>query len=161
MARKRRSKKGGSRLSENQVLHLLLGFCFNSFEGRALDFPFRDEAHQRQLWNENRDRLINKDVGDGGGPVRREPGTRPAAFWAFDAPEPRRIIQNAEYWQPPPGKENDWRRYWGMHPILHPVDNWEEAGYPLPEYETEASYLRRLKLLLPGEAEALEKINGE
>lgn len=161
MSRKRKSKKGGSRLSENQVLHLLLGFCFNSFEGRELDFPFRDEAHRRQLWQENRDRLIRRGVGDGGVLVRREPGTRPAGWWSCDAPEPRLKIENGEYWRAAPGHEEAWREYRGMDPAMVPTTKNLEIGNYVVEYETEADYLRRLNLLLPGEAEALEKINGE
>ena len=156
MAR-RRSKKG-SGLTENQLLHLLTGDCFDSMEGRAPGFPFRSDDHRRQLWRENRHRLIDKDVGDDDGLVKREPGTRPAAWWSYDAPEPRRIIKNAEYWQLPQGEEEGWRRYGGMHPIMHPVDGWSAAGYPLQEYESEADYLRRLGLLLPGEEEAMNDL---
>ncbi len=161
MSNKRRSRKTGPALSENQALHLLIGICFDSHEGRALDFPFRDEAHRRQLWNENRDRLIQKDVGPGGGLVQREPGTRPAAFWAFDAPEPRQKIENGEYWRAAPGHEEAWREYRGMDRAMVPTTENLEIDNYVVEYETEADYLRRLNLLLPGEAEALEKINGE
>jgi len=70
MAR-RRSKKG-SGLTENQLLHLLTGDCFDSMEGRDLGFPFRSDDHRRQLWRENRHRLIDKDVGDDDGLVKRE-----------------------------------------------------------------------------------------
>lgn len=60
--------------------------------------------------------------------VRRYPGTRPAAFWRVEAPEPRRRLD---------GRPARWRGPRGTH----------GAG----EYEGQAAYLDRLGLLLKGE----------
>jgi len=163
MSGKRRSRRmahGG--LSENQILHLLNGHCWDSMEGCQPGFPFRDEQHQRECWRKHRDLLIGKDLDEATGRlVEREPGTRPAGFWAYDAPEPLRILKNAEWWKVEAGHESEWRCYWGMHPATHPAEGWSEAGYPLAEYETEADYLERLGLWLPGERERWQAMQRE
>lgn len=157
MPRKRvRSKKRNKgELTEEQVHHLLIGFCAGD------DFPFKSEAHRRGLWERHKDFLITKDLEPsetGLDLVDREPGTRPHAWWSYSAPEPRRIIKNAKYWRPLSGEENSWRAYFGIYPVLLPAnkDVWRETTFPFWEYETEYEYLKRLGLLLPGEAERLE-----
>jgi hypothetical protein len=93
--------------------------------------------------------------------ARRHPGTRPRQWWKHDAPEPR-------------------KRLGGIGTPLHECSAyalWLEFGVPVgwrrrdehdflsrgisldpanpPRYESEASYLRRLGLLLPGERKRL------
>lgn len=163
---KRRSqKKSNLPLSFNQILHLLLGWCFGSMEGRDLQFPFQSEEHRRQVWEDNREFLINKDANGDAELAQREPGTRPAAWWDYDSPEPRKIIKNAQFWEhrePPYMKKRGESPYsFGISKVMHPVEGWSAAGYPLAEYESEADYLQRLGLLLPGEAEALKNQRGD
>jgi hypothetical protein len=40
-----------------------------------------DEAQQRALWEQHRDRIVAEHVAE-------NPGTRPTRWWEFDAPEP-------------------------------------------------------------------------
>ena len=47
--------------------------------------PFATVDAERSAWIEHRDYLLGKWIAD-------EPGTRPAAWWKFDAPERRRRI---------------------------------------------------------------------
>ncbi len=150
---KRRSSKTGGSLTEEQATDLLIGISM-------ADKPFRDDDHRRQCWDANKQHLIDKDYSING-IHKREPGTRPHAWWMYSAPEPRRKIENGEYWTAAPGHEEGWRKYYGMDTVMHPADGWSEAGYPLVEYETEADYLRRLNLLLPGEAEALAEMQAD
>lgn len=96
MARKRRSKTNRlAPLTDDQTLHLLIGWCFNSFKYKNTDFPFEDDEHRRQLWEHNRDYLVDKDI-NYTGVCKRKPGTRPAAWWDYEAPEPRRDLESEE-----------------------------------------------------------------
>lgn len=70
--------------------------------------------------------------------VRRHPGTRPAAWWRVEASEPRRRLD---------GRPARWRGPRGTH----------GAG----EYESEATHLRRLGLLLKGEAARIPAVAWE
>lgn len=59
MARKRRSKTNRlDPLTDDQTLHLLIGWCFNSFKYKNLDFPFDGDEHRRQLWEYNCVRVV-------------------------------------------------------------------------------------------------------
>ena len=147
--RVRSKKKNRGELTEDQLHHLLIGLCAGD------DFPFKSEEHRRELWERHKAFLITKDLSpdDNLALVDREPGTRPHAWWNYDAPEPRRIVKNAEYWRPIPGEENSWRAHFGMHTVLLPANNeaWPEENFPFWRYETEYEYLKRLGLLLLGE----------
>ena len=66
-------------------------------------------------------------------------GTRPAAWWKYDAPEPRRVTRGTL----PEGSDRD---YFGMSRFC----------YGSVEYEEEADYLNRLDLLTDAEREILE-----
>lgn len=85
MPRKRvRSKKRNKgELTEDQACHLLCGMCVWP------EFPFKNEEERRRLWEQNRDWLITRCVA-GGEFTDREPGTRPTAWWDYEAPEPLR-----------------------------------------------------------------------
>jgi hypothetical protein len=89
-----------------------------------------------QFWRQHRDDVLIQYVRD-------QPGHRPPLWWRHDAPQPTR------------------RRLSGSGSALyHPGDiTWN--GIPMswtglcdddpPAYESEAAYLRRLGLLVPGE----------
>ncbi len=81
--------------------------------------------------------------------IAENPGTRPATWWRDVATEPRRVTRQA-----------------GM--VIHDIPGgWSDAGVPLIwhagtflfegryEVESQAAYLRRLKLLREGEAKRL------
>ncbi len=74
--RKRRSSRGKTQLTEDQVQHLLIGFCIGS------DFPFESEEHRRRLWRQHKDWLMTVKIHPDG--LReRKPGDRMPAAW-FD-----------------------------------------------------------------------------
>ncbi len=75
--RKRRSSRGKTQLTEDQVQHLLIGFCIGS------DFPFESDEHRRQLWELHKDRLLTVEICPDG--LReRKPGTYPAAWFDYE-----------------------------------------------------------------------------
>jgi hypothetical protein len=78
------------------------------------------------------------------------PGTRPWGWWRYEAEEPRRVIRGAELLKPR-RKPEDWRFYWKDHRGVQAFRQWRPKAAELPLIESEAAYLRRLKLLLPGE----------
>jgi hypothetical protein len=91
--------------------------------------------------------------------VKRWPGTRPARWWEYSAPEPRRrlggtgtplhecsaYIAPFEY-----GIPSAWRTHGDYFTSGTPIDPADP-----PRFESEAKYLLRLGLLLPGERERL------
>jgi hypothetical protein len=109
------------------------------------------------LWTTLRDEVIAEHVAE-------YPGTRPIRWWTYDAPEPRRRIGGI-------GEQMG-----GLHVFDRgvPVSGWvtedtlatyRRLGTPLgllaintsdpPTFESEAAYLDRLGLLLPGEKRRL------
>lgn len=87
---------------------------------------------------------------------RSKPGTRPFAFWLFDAPEPRRRIGGKGI--------ADFEHYpaiwpclkWGLPQYWH---NFNESDPP--KFESEASYLRRHGLLFKSEEKRLTAADFE
>lgn len=96
--------------------------------------------------------------------ARRYPGTRPSAWWRYAAPEPRQRLggvgdaacmhlANAprlDYGLPSAWITAATRRTWSDIPRAAAIDPADP-----PRFEAEATYLRRLGLLLPGEAARL------
>lgn len=92
------------------------------------------------------------------------PGTRPWAWWEFDAPELRRRLNGVHPFDNPerneqirelekerPDSQRDaFKLYMGLPSILMIRDDFE------CDYETQETYLRRLDLLMPEEIEMLE-----
>ncbi len=96
--RGRHVKHVGAPLHEDQLGHLQHGPAGVFFHDAPAmlgygtrTFPFKDEEHRRQLWAEHREQLLAYKFGftmdEKLGP--REPGTRPAAWWNYEAPGPR------------------------------------------------------------------------
>ena len=80
------------------------------------------------------------------------PGKRPKAFWRLEAPEMRRRLGGRG------APESDVLACVPTFARGIPTD-WDEDGfdrYDPPTFESEATYLRRLKLLLPGELRRLK-----
>jgi hypothetical protein len=76
------------------------------------------------------------------------PGSRPWAWWAFEAPGPRRQVG--------PGPRSIGPQLW------FGVPRFLEAPPAVGQFETEAEFLRRNKLLLPGEeTRSLRSVGGE
>lgn len=121
---------------------------------------FSSEEERAELWRELGEEVVREHIAG-------HPGTRPVRWWTYDAPEPRRrlggvgtpcherlanlLILNR-------GIPDDWIS-------ADTIATYERLGRPLdvpavdqsdpPIYESEASYLQRLGLLLPGERRRL------
>ena len=126
-------------LTESQIHHLISGWCIDSPVRwhERLGFPFKDEDHRKEAWGENRDFLMtlrNDELSYG----TYLQGTRPGAWWDYDAPEPRKLISGTFV-----AVGNDLFR--GI------PKRFEDK--PVAKWETEFQYLERLDLLFPGEKE--------
>lgn len=101
----------------------------------VLDGPDRTEAELREIWLNHRDDLLREWIA-------AKPGTRPWAWWAFDAPREfrRRVAGDGT---PVPGCSN----YFGQPSLI-------EGDYSIgsrTEYEPERDYLKRHGLLTKAE----------
>lgn len=143
--RKRKSSRRKAAFDEERAIDVLLGYFITP--------KFKDVGERRAFWKQNKDFLIDKTF-TVGGIVTRAPGTRPLPWWQFDAPEHRRIVKGAEYWII--DDRDAWRNSKGCFARTRPRPGWKAAGMPPLVYETEAAYLKRLNLLLPGEAERIK-----
>jgi hypothetical protein len=120
--------------------------------GRGGAWEFLEKRPLSAVWAEHEQAIVAWHI-------RRGPGRRPARWWEFSAPEPRRRLGgrgtplhectayalSLHY-----GIPADWRR----------VGDYFTSGTPIdpqvpPRFESEAKYLLRLGLLLPGERERL------
>lgn len=118
------------------------------------------------LWREHGEKVTAEHA-------RRFPGSRPSRWWQFSAPEPRRRLSGIGT----PCHERlayDPELYCGVpaHWITPGlVDTYRRIGTDLavpainpgdpPMYESEASYLTRMGLLLPGERRRLRAADFE
>ncbi|HJU18585.1 MAG TPA: hypothetical protein VJ770_19205 [Stellaceae bacterium] len=121
--------------------------------------PLLDAEELPVLWEAIRDDVIAEHV-------RNYPGTRPRGWWAFDAPEPRRKLGGTG--EPrgtslcgltPSGLYDD-------YPKPRELDNPYLKGYPTdpadpPVFESQAAYLDRHGLFLPGERRRLKAADFE
>ncbi len=134
MLRKRRLPKyriGHRPMTEEQKRYLLDVVASNG----SLEIPFESEQERRVVWFQNRERLLREHIA-------AKPGTRPSAWWAYEAPEPRQLLSGVVEQV---GKE----LYCGM-PVLT-KDIYEES-----QFETEYDYLKRLGLLFDSEIQPRE-----
>src|SRR5262249_49105146 len=93
------------------------------------------EDQLREAWEQLRERVLAEHIAE-------QPGTRPWAWWQWDAPEPRRKLD--------PGPESSWPCRWHGYPLVYgPVR-------PEDQYEAEVDYLRRLGLLTEDEKRLLD-----
>lgn len=137
-------------LTGPEKFHLLKG-CdfFNDAYGRE----HIDLDRMRADWHEFRDELLQEWI-------EHNPGTRPFAWWRFDATErrrptdgrphpfddPKRIAAVARHYEQYPGNARDMDRlYFGVPAIVF--------GDGLRRYESERKYLERLALMFPGETD--------
>ncbi len=132
-----------------------------------IDFRYFDTDEWQGQWVKHRDTVLREWV-------RLHPGSRPSTWWAVDAPEPRRRLAGI-------GTPSHERLAHAEHYVLGVPDQWitqdqvciyrehmdTELGIPAldpenpPVYESEAAYLARLGLLLPGERKRLKKADFE
>lgn len=95
--------------------------------------------------------------------VRKHPGKRPCPWWLFEAPEQRRLKSGGydEKWQKvvddygdewaEPIKSEHWRLDYGKPGLFEYFDDDLNEIEDLREFESQAEYLKRLDILLPGE----------
>ena len=115
-----------------------------------------DEAGRR-VWESCRDTFLPAWIA-------KRPGTRPWAWWRWEAPERRRRIDGGMHQFDVPSYIAEAKRIKRDHP--EGVDLMATTfGLPrysgkntdwTAEYETEFDYLQRLNLLAPGEREAID-----
>jgi hypothetical protein len=143
------SRKSKRRTGDDKgiVEHLETGHCFDSM----LNPDFYSDHELRAAWDKMRDVILSDFV-------RRHPGTRPWAWWKFDAPGRRERIDGGVH--PHDHKERTlsvartdnpdfWKvayRLWFGLPscFIPPYDN----GLKMEMFEPEWSFLQRHNLLL-------------
>jgi hypothetical protein len=91
--------------------------------------------------------------------IKRHPGSRPWAWWRFSAPEPRQRLGGTGDPLDACTNLREQPYCWGVPWHWRQEGDHFKRGVPLsaadpPLFESEASYLRRLKLLLPGDSSA-------
>jgi hypothetical protein len=125
--------------------------------GHGGAWEYLERRPLQEVWAEYREAIVQHHI-------RRAPGSRPRLWWRYDAPEPRRrlggtgtplhecrgYIAPFEY-----GIPSAWRTH-GDFTGTRDLDRWPPIDpEDPPRYESEAKYLLRLGLLLPGERERL------
>jgi hypothetical protein len=121
---------------------------------------FMNGTDARPLWAKHRKNLIKQWVNE-------YPGTRPHAFWLFEAPAEMRLRLGGKGDTIPDHVPDEVEEYWRGLPTYWIAENrlmmWPELEEfaidpdDPPKFESEACYLKRLGLLLPGEGERLHK----
>lgn len=145
--RRRRRKPDDSRFTDAHRLELLTGMDL-------FDEGFRaDEKARRAAWFAHRDQLLAFWLQDpetvNSTPAPGGPGTRPWAWWRYEAPGLRRELGNAPLKPCPVSGESFGIPLGYRHPGYDPDDP--------PIYETEAAYLARHGLLTADERAQLAK----
>ena len=104
----------------------------------------------RDVWAEIRDEAVARYI-------KQRPGTRPKGWWLYDAPELRRKLEGAGEVVGPDGEAG-----YGVPDVIlfrERVIDGEEYRFRcnagVCKIESEAAYLRRLKLLTPAERKRL------
>jgi hypothetical protein len=123
------------------------------------DYPFRCAVTRdyKELWANFRGQILERWI-------RKSPGTRPSFWWHYDAP-PLTPESIGGYHMPREragGKGTSWEH---SPSCQHGFpDCWHEEGFDSndpPRFESEASYLDRHGLLLPGERRRLKREDFE
>lgn len=151
MPRKRRRparRRHRDELTLVQREELLTGLAYDGLGGGFN----ADDDRRAAAWARQADELVGYWIrpriegrwgGDLGSPLPAGPRRRPAAWWRYDAPEPRRRLGG----RGEPADESDlWLGVPAAWLSIDPRDP--------PRYESQATYLERLELLSPDEAMA-------
>ena len=127
----------GDVVGDDDLLLLLADGTPEECENEFAQFVMRDVA--AALWAEHGDAILASWI-------RHSPGCRPWAFWAFEAPGPRRLLS---------GKG---RPVWGGLAWGIPASPWEGGT---PKFESQGEFLARHDLLLPGEGPPVREPHPE
>ncbi len=119
--RKLTRKNANGRITPWLLEKLASGYEYSFLAGEVPSEDLKD------AWLENRDWLLERHI-------QTFPGTRPWAWWRFDAPESRKNVTVGE----------EWRDFFGLP---YKIDFQQEPAI----FETEAEYLKRIGLLEKGE----------
>ena len=158
----RRERVNVDKLLPRQRTYLLTGRDWDFLDhelGRHGNGGFPDERASKLAWGTHRDALLSFWVQDPGAwsgerslgnPAPGGAGSRPWAFWHFDAKVPRVVIEQLE-----PARKNELRALgWFAEPAWRAFFGRPAGDYA--ETESEASYLSRHKFFLEGEATAIQ-----
>jgi hypothetical protein len=97
----------------------------------------------RELWAQHRDELLDAWT-------RERPGSRPQLWWTHDAPEPRRQLSGHGI-----RVEERFRNFAPMFDHGVPLfDSIDDSNPPM--FESEAAFLQRHNLLVPGERRRID-----
>jgi hypothetical protein len=111
-----------------------------------------DEDSQRALWEELKDDIVREHL-------KYSPGTRPWAWWKWEAPEMRRVVGVDRDPDDDDGTECPLPAFEDLNLPERFKDNYFGCPnvYDGHIYESELDYLKRHKLLLPEERNAQQK----
>jgi hypothetical protein len=175
--RRTTAKRNKSQLSPEVKQYLIDGIIPDSIEDEWLFFSLSTDMEAlRDVWEEVKDEVLKEWIGD-------YPGTRPWCWWRFEAKEQRArvggrgdALQDKLNYKPqfsfgvPVGWVNDWQvsYYNGRSKNIYGEaigTKYKEGDFVAdayseddpPQYESEASYLRRHRLLTESETKILSK----
>ena len=147
-----------AKLTTDQIWHLCKGYClydrvspnYRKLGPNDFPMPFRSWEHRKKVYFSFKNEIFalqGQNIPDSH-VLAFAHGARPAAWWQFEAPEPRRLISgNKDFIL------NRDSYFFGL-----PNYYTNAADHGTLVFESQAEYLTRLGLLLPGE---LEKVKPE
>ncbi len=148
MRNNRRHRKAGRRgngWNPEQIDQLRHGHDFFS-DGTAFGREDEFDAElAKACWDELGEAVTNEHI-------EAKPGSRPWAWWLFEAPEPRRLVAGE------PGEGDGYLESWpdGHQPPWYSYGKPNRLHAPFTAaYEPQEDYLDRLGLLTPDERHAL------
>ena len=157
-----RKPKSSTSLEELKIQFLVTGepgYPGDDYKLQMFNFEF-DEKERRKFWNSHKNEIL-KDF------IATSPGKRPAAWWDFEAPEIRQRIggigdcENDVFNIVPVvtlGIPEDWigLAWLEVYPDLTAID----PENP-PVFESQATYLKRHKILTKAEKNSLKLMDFE
>ena len=121
-------------------------------------FYLNREHSLEDIWEEHCDNVVAHHI-------RRRPGSRPKMWWRFSAPEQRQ--RRGGIGTPLHECSNHSPLFeYGIPAAWRYFDDHMTCGVPIsqthpPRYESQATFLKRHRLLLPGESKRLSRIEFE
>jgi hypothetical protein len=129
--------RAGRRVARRELdVHHLCQLCLGHVFFR--DTGFHDEVDMLAGWQQVGASLLAWHV-------EECPGSRPWAWWRFEAPEPRRLYTGKGHVCPVRQRHGAHADYFGAPHVYGCTECF------IKRYESQAAYLRRMKLLLPQE----------
>jgi hypothetical protein len=104
---------------------------------------FTAESERKAAWHRHSGEILTAWVAV-------YPGSRPWGWWRYDAPGPRTCVEGVDYMDTNLPESISWRANFGRPTC--PLDRPAGAATTRIVFESEAAFLNRHGLLLPGEA---------